>query len=170
MIRLYDTARKEKVELKALEENKVGVYDCGPTVYDKCHVGHARVYVAFDVVIRHLRNRGYQTIYVRNVTDVEDKIIKRAAQMGEDPLSLSARFTDQFHIDMKALGNLDPDHEPRVSDHITQIIELIERIIADGFAYQIEGDVYFEVDRFPAYGSLSPANRSTETSPYIPRA
>ena len=125
-----------------------------------CHVGHARVYVAFDVVVRHMRRRGLDVTYVRNVTDVDDKIIKRAGEADppDDPIALSARFTDEFRKDMDALGNRTPDHEPKVSDHVPDIVKLIEEIIAAGHAYEAEGDVYFSVESFPEYGVLSRRN------------
>ena len=157
-IRLYDTALRDKTALRPLEEGKIGIYVCGPTVYDKCHVGHARCYVAFDVVVRHLRGRGHQVTYVRNLTDVDDKIINRAAETGEDPLALSARFSELFHADMGALGNLRPDVEPKVSEHIAEIIALVQSLVASGHAYEVEGDVYFEVERFSEYGGLSRRN------------
>ena len=158
MTRLYDTARREKVEISPRQQGKLGVYVCGPTVYDKCHVGHARCYVAFDVVVRHLRGSGYQVTYVRNLTDVDDKIINRAMELGQEPLALSARFIDEFHADMAALGNLAPDVEPRVSAHIDEIIQLVQSLIAGSHAYEVEGDVYFEVGRFEPYGRLSRRN------------
>jgi cysteinyl-tRNA synthetase len=158
VIRLYDTARREKIPLQVRQEGKVGVYVCGPTVYDQCHVGHARCYVAFDVVVRHLRNRGYQVTYVRNITDVDDKIIHRAAELDQEPLELSARFTDAFHADMEILGNHSPDVEPKVSEHVDEIIRLIQQILDGGFAYEVDGDVYFQVDRFESYGALSRRN------------
>jgi cysteinyl-tRNA synthetase len=158
MIRLYDTARREKVELHPLVPGRLGVYVCGPTVYDMCHVGHARCYVAFDVVVRHLRTRGFATTYVRNITDVDDKIIKRAAELGEDPLHLSARFADEFHRDMELLGCRVPDLEPKVSEHIPEILALIGTILERGHAYTAHGDVYFEVESLPAYGALSRRN------------
>ncbi len=158
MIRLYDTARREKVALEPQQEGKLGIYVCGPTVYDMCHVGHARCYVAFDVMVRHLRHRGLEVTYVRNITDVEDKIINRAAEQGEDPIALSARFADEFHADMEALCNHRPDMEPRVSDHIEDIVQLTQSIMDGGHAYEVDGDVYFEVDSYAAYGSLSRRN------------
>ena len=106
MIRLYDTAKREKTPLIQREEGKVGIYVCGPTVYDMCHVGHARVYVAFDVVVRHMRRRGLDVTYVRNVTDVDDKIIARANELGEDPLVLSARFIQALDDDLAGFGLL----------------------------------------------------------------
>ncbi len=158
MIRLYDTAKREKTDLTHREPGKVGIYVCGPTVYDMCHVGHARVYVAFDVVVRHMRRRGLDVTYVRNVTDVDDKIIKRAGERGEEAVELSARFTDEFRADMTSLGNREPDHEPKVSEHIPDIVRLIEAIIENGHAYEAAGDVYFAVDSFDGYGGLSRRN------------
>ncbi len=158
MIRLYDTARRKKVELAPLREGELGLYICGPTVYDMCHVGHARCYVAFDVVVRYLRHRGYRVTYVRNITDVDDKIITRANEVGEPALSLSRRFAEAFGADMAALGNLPPDVEPRVSDHIPEIVALIQEILAAGHAYEVQGDVYFQVDSFAGYGALSGRN------------
>jgi len=158
MIRVYDTARREKVELFPIVPGRLGIYVCGPTVYDMCHVGHARCYVAFDVVVRHLRARGLEVTYVRNITDVDDKIIRRAAELGEDPLALSARFADEFHRDLEQLGCRAPDVEPKVSEHIPEILALCESILARGLAYTVEGDVYFEVERFSAYGALSRRN------------
>ena len=158
MIRLYDTAKREKVELHPLEAGKLGIYVCGPTVYDLSHVGHARCYVAFDTIVRHLRASGLRVRYVRNLTDVDDKIIMRARENGEDPLVLSKRFSDEFHHDMELLGNALPDVEPRVSDHMPQIIRLIETLVAKGHGYEVEGDVYFEVSKLPWYGKLSRRN------------
>src|SRR6185295_3779537 len=108
---------------------------CGPTVYDLAHIGHARCYIAFDVVTRYLR-RSYDVLHVRNFTDVDDKIIKRAAEMGEAPGALSERFIKEFRADMASLGVLPPDVEPKVTEHIPEIIELIERLVKSGFAYE----------------------------------
>jgi len=158
MIRLYDTAARDKVPLRLRAEGKLGIYVCGPTVYDMCHVGHARCYVAFDVVVRHLRRRGLDVTYVRNITDVDDKIIARAAEVGDDPLELSGRFAQAFSHDMEALGCVPPEVEPKVSDHIEDIIVLIERILDAGYAYEVGGDVYFRVGRYKPYGRLSRRN------------
>src|SRR5512140_358555 len=132
---LHDTLTGEKRELVTIEPGKVRFYACGPTVYDFSHVVHARSYVVWDVVVRHLRSRGYEVRYVRNFTDVDDKIIKRANERGEDPMALSDRFARAFDEDMAALGNLAPDVAPRVSTHIPQIVVLIERLVERGFAY-----------------------------------
>jgi cysteinyl-tRNA synthetase len=158
-IQILDTLTGKKREFVPLEPGKVRFYACGPTVYDHAHVGHARSYVVWDVVIRHLRARGYEVKYVRNFTDVDDKIIKRANERGEDPIALADRFARAYDEDMDALGNLRPDVAPRVSDHIPQIVALIEKLLAKSFAYAPgNGDVYYEVRKFPEYGRLSKRN------------
>jgi len=158
-VRLFDTLANDKVELVPVRPGKVGLYACGPTVYDHAHLGHARCYVVWDVVVRHLRARGLEVRYVRNFTDVDDKIIRRANERGEDPVALAARFADSFHEDMDALGCVRPDAEPRVSGHVPQIVALVERLVARGFAYAPgNGDVYFAVRSFPGYTRLSRRN------------
>ncbi len=158
-IQLHDTLTGSKRELTTLRPGEVGLYACGPTVYDLSHLGHARCYVVWDVVVRHLKARGYKVKYVRNFTDVDDKIIKRANERGEDPVALAARFADAFHEDMDALGCLRPDVEPRVSTHIPEIVALIGTLVEKGFAYAPgNGDVYFSVRKFPEYGKLSRRN------------
>ncbi|KAI3687124.1 hypothetical protein L1987_80815 [Smallanthus sonchifolius] len=152
---LYNTMTKEKELFKPKVDGKVGMYVCGVTAYDLSHIGHARVYVSFDVLFRYLRFMGYEVNYVRNFTDVDDKIIARAVQLGEDPISLSRRFCEEFHRDMEYLHCLRPTVEPRVSEHMPQIIDMIKQILDNGSAYRIEGDVYFSVDEFPQYGRLS---------------
>jgi cysteinyl-tRNA synthetase len=131
------------------------MYACGPTTYNFIHLGNARPVVAFDVVTRHLRERGLEVTYVRNITDVDDKIIKRANELGEDFLALTRRFTQIFREDTSALCCVAPDSEPKVTDHIPEIVALVEKLIANGVAYASEGDVYFSVGNFPAYGELS---------------
>jgi cysteinyl-tRNA synthetase len=156
---LHDTLSGGKRELVTIEPGKVRFYACGPTVYDLSHVGHARSYVVWDVVVRHLRARGYQVRYVRNFTDVDDKIIKRANERGEDAVALADRFARAFDEDMAALGNLPPDVAPRVSTHIPQIVALIDKLVARGFAYAPgNGDVYYSVRKFPEYGRLAKRN------------
>ena len=136
--------------------DKVTMYVCGVTVYDYSHIGHARVYVAFDVLYRQLMRAGYDVTYCRNFTDVDDKIIKRANENGEDCDALVDRFIDAFHEDMNALGCLPPTMEPRATQHIGDIIDMTERLIEKGHAYPVDGgDVYFAVDSLPEYGSLS---------------
>jgi len=158
-ILLHDTLAGQKCALTTMEPGAVGLYACGPTVYDFAHLGHARCYVVWDVVVRHLRARGYRVKYVRNFTDVDDKIIKRANERGEDPVALAARFADAFHEDLDALGCLRPDVEPRVSGHIPEIVALIGLLVQKGYAYAPgNGDVYFSVRKFPEYGRLARRN------------
>ena len=169
-IRVHNSLSRTKEELTPLRPGKLGVYVCGVTVYDLCHVGHARVYVIFDTIVRFLR-RDHQVTYVRNFTDVDDKIIRRANERGEDPIALAARFADEFHVDMAKLGVGKADLEPRVSTHMAEIIELIESLIAKGFAYRVptssvvEGagdDVYFRVNAMPANRYLQLSGRHLE--------
>jgi len=156
---LHDTLSGQKRELVPVEPGKIRFYACGPTVYDFSHVGHARSYVVWDVVVRHLRARGYAVKYVRNFTDVDDKIIKRAGESGEDPVAMAARFARAYDEDMDALGNLRPDAAPKVSEHVPQIVAMIEKLVAKGFAYAPgNGDVYFSVRSFPDYARLSKRN------------
>src|SRR5512139_3277661 len=156
---IHDTLASEKRELVPLEPGRIRFYACGPTVYDLSHVGHARSYVVWDVVVRHLRARGYEVRYVRNFTDVDDKIIQRAKERGEDPVALADRFARAYDEDMDALGNLRPDVAPKVSDHVPQIVAMIEQLVAKGFAYPAaNGDVYYSVRKFPDYGRLAKRN------------
>jgi cysteinyl-tRNA synthetase len=158
-IHFHDTLAGEKVEFHPIVPGKVGLYACGPTVYDHAHLGHARSYVVWDVVVRHLRARGLEVRYVRNFTDVDDKIIARANERGEDPVAMASRFADSFLEDMDAVGCLRPEAAPRVSGSIPGILALIERLVARGFAYAPgNGDVYYAVRKFPAYGHLSGRN------------
>ncbi len=158
-ILISDTLTGQKRELVPLEPGRIRFYACGPTVYDSAHVGHGRSYVVWDVVVRHLRARGYSVKYVRNFTDVDDKIIKRANERGVDPVALAAGYAREFDEDMDALGNLRPDVAPKVSEHVPQIVEMIETLVAKGFAYAASnGDVYFSVRKFPDYARLSKRN------------
>ncbi|KAJ6758612.1 CYSTEINYL-TRNA SYNTHETASE [Salix koriyanagi] len=152
---LYNTMSRKKELFKPKVEGKVGMYVCGVTAYDLSHIGHARVYVTFDVLLRYLKHLGYDVRYVRNFTDVDDKIIARANELGEDPICLSKRYCEEFLRDMVHLHCLPPSVEPRVSDHMPQIIDMIEQILGNGYAYRIDGDVYFSVDKLPEYGQLS---------------
>ncbi|XP_059655490.1 cysteine--tRNA ligase 2, cytoplasmic [Cornus florida] len=152
---LYNTMTKQKEIFVPKVPGKVGMYVCGVTAYDFSHIGHARAYVAFDVLYRYLKYSGCEVEYVRNFTDVDDKIIRRANELGEDPLSLSDRFCQEYLDDMVDLQCLPPTHQPRVSGHIEQIKDMIAQIISNGCAYIVEGDVYFSVDNFPNYGKLS---------------
>jgi cysteinyl-tRNA synthetase len=158
-IQVHDTLTATRRELVPLVPGKIGLYACGPTVYDYSHLGHARCYVVWDVVVRHLRQRGLDVKYVRNFTDVDDKIIRRANERGEDPAALAERFAAAFHEDMDALGCVRPDFEPRVTGTMPEIVALIEALIARGFAYAPgNGDVYYAVRKFPEYGRLSKRN------------
>ncbi|KAL3636064.1 hypothetical protein CASFOL_020611 [Castilleja foliolosa] len=152
---VYNTMTKQKEIFKPKVEGKVGMYVCGITSYDFSHIGHARASVAFDVLYRYLKHLGYDVVYVRNFTDVDDKIIQRANEVGEDPVSLSGRFCEEFLSDMADLQCLLPTHQPRVTDHMDQIKDMIAQIISNGCAYPVDGDVYFSVEAFPNYGSLS---------------
>jgi cysteinyl-tRNA synthetase len=156
MLRIYNSLTGRKEEFRPMEEGKVGMYVCGMTVYDYCHLGHARLMLVFDMVSRYLRSRGLDVTYVRNITDIDDKIIKRANESGESIETLTGRFIKAMHEDTAPLGILPPDHEPRATQHIPQIIELITRLMDKGLAYQGEnGDVYYDVSKFPGYGRLS---------------
>jgi len=157
---VFNTMSKQKEVFKAREGegSRVGMYVCGVTVYDYSHIGHARAYVAFDVLYRHLLKRGYDVTYVRNFTDVDDKIIKRAAEAGVDPNELTKRFIAEFHTDVAALNCLPPTVEPKVTENIENIIKMIGTIIDNGHAYPLDGDVYFNVPSLDGYGALSGRN------------
>ncbi|XP_076914715.1 cysteine--tRNA ligase 2, cytoplasmic-like isoform X1 [Bidens hawaiensis] len=152
---IYNSMTKQKEKFLPIVPGKVSMYICGVTSYDYSHIGHARAYVAFDVLFRYLKHLGYEVKYVRNFTDVDDKIIKRANELGEDALSLSSRFCQEFLTDMTDLQCLPPTEQPRVSDHMDQIRDMIQKIIDNNCAYPVDGNVYFSVDNFPNYGRLS---------------
>ncbi|MFG6160338.1 cysteine--tRNA ligase [Halomonas sp. 1390] len=155
-MQIYNTLTRRKEPLTPLEPGKVRMYVCGMTVYDYCHLGHARVMVAFDVITRYLRARGYDVTYVRNVTDIDDKILKRADENGESIAALTERMIAAMHEDEARLSVLPPDREPRATGHIGEIIAMIETLIDKGFAYAADnGDVYYRVRRFDTYGALS---------------
>ncbi len=156
MLKIYNDLTRRKEPFRPLVEGKVGMYVCGMTVYDLCHLGHARVMVVFDVVYRYLKASGYQVHYVRNITDIDDKIINRANERGEPFGELTERFIQAMHEDSEALGVLPPDEEPRATAHIGEIIDMVQRLIDRGHAYVADnGDVYFAVKSFPGYGKLS---------------
>ena len=159
MLQIFNTLTRKKESFVPLVPGKVSMYVCGITIYDFCHVGHARTYVAFDVMNRYLRFCGYDVTYVRNITDVDDKIIKRANENGESCDALTARYTVAMHDDFHALGFMPADIEPRVTTHMAEIIELIETLVAKGYAYiASDGDVLFDVSKYKAYGQLSQQN------------
>ncbi|MDX3774297.1 cysteine--tRNA ligase [Chromatiaceae bacterium AAb-1] len=159
MLQIFNTLSRKKEVFTPIQPGKVGLYVCGITIYDYCHIGHARTYVAFDVINRYLRFCGYDVTYVRNITDVDDKIIKRAAENNESCDALTARFTTAMHQDFAALGLLPADIEPRVTTHIADIIQLIQQLVDKNYAYQAsDGDVLFDVSKYEAYGELSQQN------------
>lgn len=156
MLHIYNTLSKQKEPFIPLHKNQVGMYVCGITVYDLCHMGHARTYLSFDIVVRYLRHLGFDVNYVRNITDVDDKIIKRAQENNETPAQLTERTIADMHQDFAALNLTEPDIEPRVTTHMPEIIDVITRLIDFGFAYQSEaGDVLFNVNAYKDYGKLS---------------
>ncbi len=154
-LKIHDTMSRVRVALEPLKPGSIGMYVCGVTVYDLCHIGHARCYVVFDVIVRYLRHLGYQVTYVRNFTDVDDKIIRRAAEQGVSCEALTDSYIEAFHQDMGAIGVGRADIEPRVTEHIPDIIAFIQKILDNGHAYEADGDVYFSIDSFPEYGKLS---------------
>jgi cysteinyl-tRNA synthetase len=154
-IRIYNTLSGKKEIFKPIEPGKVSMYVCGPTAYDSCHIGHARSVVVFDVIVRYLRHKGFKVHYVRNFTDVDDKIIKRANELGMESSQLAEKYIAEFYHDMDALKALRADHEPRATEHIQQMIAVIETLMNKKMAYQINGDVYFSVEAFKGYGKLS---------------
>ncbi|GEK09994.1 cysteine--tRNA ligase [Pseudoalteromonas sp. McH1-7] len=156
MLQIFNTLTRQKAPFKPLKEGKVDMYVCGITIYDFCHVGHARTYVSFDVMNRYLRYLGYDVTYVRNITDVDDKIIKRAAENNESINELTVRMTKAMHEDFDALNMLPADIEPTVTGHMDEIIDMIARLIEKGHAYVAQnGDVLFDVSTFAQYGQLS---------------
>ncbi|MGB8992600.1 MAG: cysteine--tRNA ligase [Desulfobaccales bacterium] len=154
-MQLYNTLSRRKESFKPLTPGKVGMYACGVTVYDDCHLGHARSSVAFEVLVRYLRRRGFQVTWVRNFTDIDDKIIRRAQELGLSWKEVAERYIASFQEDMAALGLPPAEIEPKATEHIPQIIDLIRRLEERGFAYAGGGDVFFRVRRFPGYGKLS---------------
>lgn len=155
-LHIYNTLTRKKELFVPLSANKVGLYVCGITVYDVCHMGHARTYLSFDIIVRYLRHLAYDVNYVRNITDIDDKIIQRANAKNESHASLTARTIALMHEDFAAIGLLEPDIEPRVTEHIPEIIAVIERLINNKYAYvSTTGDVLFDVSAYEQYGALS---------------
>jgi len=156
MLQIYNTMTQAKEIFCPIDEGKVRIYVCGLTVYDYTHLGHARMLVAFDVIVRYLRAKGLDVTYVRNITDIDDKILNRAVENNELFSDLTERFIESMHEDEKSLNVLPPDQEPRATGHIDQIISMIEVLLKKEFAYRADnGDVYFSIQRFPDYGKLS---------------
>ncbi len=157
-LRIYNSLTKKKEEFVPLREGKISMYVCGVTVYDRCHIGHARAAVVFDMIYRFLGHLGFHVTYVRNYTDVDDKIINRANQEGVSCQEIAERYITEYEEDMKSLGVRSPTHEPRATENISQIIELVQKLLDKGYAYPVNGDVYFAVEKFPSYGKLSGRN------------
>ena len=156
MLRIYNSLTNKKEEFKPITPGKVSMYVCGMTVYDLCHIGHARVLVVFDMVVRYLRSAGYDVTYIRNITDIDDKIIHRANENGEEFTQLTERYIQAMHEDAKALNILPPDDEPKATAYMDDIIKMVAELIDNGFAYASDnGDVYYSVSDFKGYGSLS---------------
>jgi len=159
MLKIYNSLTNQKDTFVPIEADKVRMYVCGMTIYDYCHLGHARVMVVFDVVVRYLRSRGYDVTYVRNITDIDDKIIQRANENGEDIHTLTERFIAIMNEDAAALGVLPPDIEPRATSSMESILDMIKTLVDNGHAYQgSNDDVYYDVSRFKNYGALSGKN------------
>ncbi|GMT47726.1 MAG: hypothetical protein IEMM0007_1292 [bacterium] len=154
-MRVYNTLSGKKEEFVPLEPGKVKIYVCGVTVYDYCHIGHARSAIVFDVMRRYFRYKDFQVRYVRNFTDIDDKIIRRAKEEGIPWDEVARKYTGEYYRDMDALGVERADVEPRATEHIPEIIEMVRTLIDKGYAYEVDGDVYFEVNRFSGYGKLS---------------
>ena len=154
-LRIYNTKTRTVEEFKPERGNRVYMFVCGPTVYDHSHIGHARTYLAYDIIARFLRAKGYSLFYLMNITDVDDKIINRANQSGQDPIRMADSFTREFMRDMESLRITSVNLYAKASEHIPEIIAQISTLLRKGFAYEVEGDVYFEVAKFPDYGLLS---------------
>ena len=157
-MRIYNTLKGEKEFLETIEPNRVKMYVCGMTVYDHSHIGHARTFLCFDMIVRYLRFAGYAVNYIRNITDVEDKIIVRSKELDIEASVLTSKYIDSMRDDFSALGMIAPDQEPKATENIASIINLIERLIEKNNAYVGKSDVYFSIDSFPDYGMLSRRN------------
>ena len=159
MLTIYNSLTRRKEKFQPIDPGKVRMYVCGITVYDYCHIGHARMILVFDMIVRYLRFRGYEVNYVRNITDIDDKIINRSLENGEPFDELTARFIRAMNEDFEALNVLVPDQEPRATDHIEQIIVMIDRLLENGYAYRAgNGDIFYDVSAFGDYGKLSGKN------------
>ncbi|MBN2666823.1 MAG: class I tRNA ligase family protein, partial [Bacteroidales bacterium] len=155
MLRIYNTLTRQKEDFTPLEPGKVKLYACGPTVYNYFHIGNARAFLTFDVVRRYLEYRGFEVTYVQNITDIEDKIIAQSIEENIPFSEIAAKYTHAFLKDVARLGAKPPTHQPKASDYINQMIDLIKEQVDKGYAYESGGDVYFEVTKLPSYGQLS---------------
>ena len=158
MIKIYDTKAREKRPFVPVADGKVNMYVCGPTVYNFIHIGNARTFISFDTIRRYLIWRGYEVKFVQNITDVDDKIIKKANEEGRSASEVAAEYAQAFIYDMRAAGVMDPDVRPRATEEIGEMIALVEKLIEGGHAYEVEGDVYFAVRSYEGYGQLSGRN------------
>jgi len=157
-MKIFNSYSQSLEELIPLNDNKITMYVCGPTVYDVPHLGHARCYITWDVVYRYLKYKNYDVTYARNLTDVDDKIINKAKANNVQPKDIATKYTEEFHKSMKALNLLSPDIEPKATENIDEMLKLIGELVEKGYAYESQGDVYFEVDKFSKYGQLSKQN------------
>ena len=155
MLKLYNTLTNKIEEFKTVEENKVKMYVCGPTVYDNAHLGHARCYITWDTLYRYLKFKGYDVTYCRNVTDVDDKILKKADEQNVTPDVITDKYYKSFINSMNGLNVLKPDIEPRATKTLGEMIAMVKKLETDGFAYAVDGDVYFRVEKYKKYGELS---------------
>lgn len=155
MLRIYNTQARQKQEFKPVHEGEIRMYVCGPTVYNRIHIGNARTFISFDIIRRYLMWRGYKVTFAQNVTDVDDKIIGRANEEGIEAAQVAKKYTDLFIKDMHEAGVLDPDIRPKATEEIEAMIDLVQSLVENGHAYVKDGDVYFDVRSFKGYGSLS---------------
>ena len=158
MLKIFDTAKRSVVEFKPIKDKNVGMYVCGVTVYDNCHIGHARSAVNFDVIFRYLKYKGYNVTFVKNFTDVDDKIIKKANDEGVSCDYIASKYIEEYYKDMDAIGIERPVYEPKATEHIEDIINIVKKLIDKGYAYEVDGDVYYRVEKFKEYGKLSHKN------------
>ena len=154
-MKIFNSLSGKKEDLSPAETGKISIYVCGMTVYDDCHIGHAKTFLSFDMIVRYLRSKNIEVNYIRNITDVDDKILMRAEETKQDPSVLTNRYVERMTSDFNALGMISPDKEPRATENIQIILELINKLIAGGYAYHEGKDVYFSVESFPNYGKLS---------------
>jgi len=160
MIKLYNTMTREKEIFKPIQGNRVKLFVCGPTVYDYSHIGHARTYISFDVIARYLKYKGFTVLYIQNITDLDDKILKRAEELGTSPLELARKYEEEYLNDMAILGVENVNFYARATEHIPEIIKQIETLIKKGYAYETDNGVYFDESKFEDFGKLS--NRNLE--------
>lgn len=154
-LRIYNTFTQKKEDFRPIHPGEVRMYVCGVTVYDRCHVGHGRAAVVFDVIYRYLKYKGYRVVYVRNITDIDDKIINKAKEENTEASVIAERYIQEFHEDMRLLDMASPTYEPRATDHVADMIAMIETLLDRSYAYQVNGKVFFSVSKFEAYGRLS---------------